>query len=54
MIIFFKGGAGYQDYTLEKDMLFKRAEYYADKISKCIRPGKVLDAGAAAGFILGI
>ena len=49
---FFKGGAGYDDYTLEKDMLIKRGEYYADKISKYIVPGKVLDIGSAAGFIL--
>jgi hypothetical protein len=25
---FFKGGAGYDDYTLEKDMRIKRVEYY--------------------------
>ncbi|MEL4457160.1 class I SAM-dependent methyltransferase [Lutimonas vermicola] len=49
---FFKGGVGYDDYTLEKDMLIKRGEYYADKISKHIAPGKVLDVGSAAGFIL--
>jgi SAM-dependent methyltransferase len=49
---FFKGGAGYEDYTLEKDMLIKRGEYYATKISRLITPGKVLDVGAAAGFIL--
>ena len=49
---FFKGGAGYDDYTLEKDMLIKRGEYYADKMSKHINPGKVLDVGSAAGFIL--
>jgi len=49
---FFKGGAGYDDYTLEKDMLIKRGEYYAHKISKHIAPGKVLDVGSAAGFIL--
>lgn len=49
---FFNGGAGYDDYTLEKDMLIKRGEYYADKMSKYMRPGKVLDIGAAAGFLL--
>jgi len=49
---FFKGGAGYDDYTLEKNMLIKRGEYYADKINKFIDPGKVLDIGSAAGFIL--
>lgn len=49
---FFKGGAGYEDYTLEKDILIKRGSYYADKIKKYIRAGKLLDIGAAAGFIL--
>ena len=49
---FFKGGAGYDDYTLEKDMLIKRGEYYADKISKFQNSGKALDVGAAAGFLL--
>ena len=49
---FFKGGAGYEDYTLEKDMLIKRGEYYARKINQFMKPGEVLDIGAAAGFIL--
>ncbi|KAA9039307.1 class I SAM-dependent methyltransferase [Ginsengibacter hankyongi] len=49
---FFKGGAGYDDYTLEKDMLIKRGEYYAGKINKFMRAGEVLDIGAAAGFLL--
>ena len=49
---FFKGGAGYNDYTLEKGMLIKRGEYYADKMSKFMNPGKVLDIGSAAGFLL--
>lgn len=49
---FFKGGAGYEDYTLEKDMLIKRGEYYAEKVGRWVTPGTVLDVGAAAGFIL--
>ncbi len=49
---FYNGGVGYMDYTLEKDMLIKRGEYYADKISGYKSTGKVLDIGAAAGFIL--
>lgn len=49
---FFKGGAGYEDYTLEKDLLIRRGEYYADKLNKYMNPGKVLDIGCAAGFIL--
>jgi 2-polyprenyl-3-methyl-5-hydroxy-6-metoxy-1,4-benzoquinol methylase len=46
------GGHGYDDYTVEKDMLISRGEYYADKISKYTGTGNVLDIGAAAGFIL--
>jgi 2-polyprenyl-3-methyl-5-hydroxy-6-metoxy-1,4-benzoquinol methylase len=49
---FFGGKAGYPDYTLEMDLLIKRGEYYAKKIGKFINKGKVLDIGAAAGFIL--
>ncbi|GAB1454705.1 class I SAM-dependent methyltransferase [Draconibacterium sp.] len=49
---FFKGEVGYENYLLEKDMLIKRGEYYANKVSKYIVTGKVLDIGAAAGFIL--
>jgi 2-polyprenyl-3-methyl-5-hydroxy-6-metoxy-1,4-benzoquinol methylase len=49
---FFNGGAGYDDYTLEKDMLIKRGEYYANKMSASMKPGKALDIGAAAGFLL--
>jgi SAM-dependent methyltransferase len=49
---FFGGEVGYPDYKCEKDILIQRGEYYANKISKKIKPGKVLDIGAAAGFIL--
>jgi 2-polyprenyl-3-methyl-5-hydroxy-6-metoxy-1,4-benzoquinol methylase len=49
---FFKGGAGYENYTLERDMLTRRGEYYANKISTYLPHGKGLDVGAAAGFIL--
>ena len=49
---FFGGGDGYDNYTLQKNMLIKRGEYYADKISAYTSPGKVLDVGSAAGFIL--
>jgi len=49
---FFNGGAGYDDYTLEKEMLIKRGEYYANKMNKYMSPGKALDIGAAAGFLL--
>jgi 2-polyprenyl-3-methyl-5-hydroxy-6-metoxy-1,4-benzoquinol methylase len=49
---FYNGGAGYDNYTLEKNMLIKRGEYYAGKMHKFMKPGKVLDVGAAAGFLL--
>ena len=49
---FYDGGDGYSDYTLEGEMLVQRGEYYARKVGKYIIPGKVLDVGAAAGFIL--
>jgi len=49
---FFNGGAGYDDYTSEKNLLIKRGEYYAEKISKYMKPGNLLDIGAAAGFLL--
>ena len=49
---FYDGGSGYSDYTLEEEMLISRGEYYARKILKFIKPGNVLDVGAAAGFIL--
>ena len=49
---FFEGGAGYDDYTTEKNLLIKRAEYFAKKIAPFTTTGKVLDVGAACGFIL--
>ena len=49
---FFKGGAGYEDYTLEKNMLIKRGAYYAEKVSHYLPAGNLLDAGCACGFIL--
>jgi len=49
---FFNGGAGYEDYTLEKEMLIRRGEYYAKKIRPFITSGDMMDVGAAAGFIL--
>jgi len=49
---FFKGGTGYANYILEKNMLIKRGEYYARKVSNLVMGGNMLDVGAAAGFIL--
>ncbi|MFV0389043.1 MAG: class I SAM-dependent methyltransferase [Pyrinomonadaceae bacterium] len=46
------GGAGYADYLAEKDLLIKRGEWYAKLVSDYVETGKVLDVGAAAGFLL--
>lgn len=46
------GGAGYTDYFAEGEMLRKRGQMYAKKIEKFAESGKMLDVGAAAGFIL--
>lgn len=47
------GGAGYTDYLAEGDMLKKRGQMYAKKIEKFAgAKGRILDVGAAAGFIL--
>ena len=46
------GGAGYSDYSAEADLLQKRGRMYADKITPYIQPGRNLDVGAAAGYIL--
>ena len=47
------GGAGYSDYLAEGEMLRKRGRMYAKKIAEfSASKGKVLDVGAAAGFIL--
>jgi SAM-dependent methyltransferase len=49
---FFEGKDGYPNYLAEKDILFKSGIRYANIINKFTRPGKVLDVGCAAGFIL--
>ncbi len=46
------GGAGYQDYLQEDKMLRQRGRMYAQKLENYLRPGRMLDVGAAAGFIL--
>src|SRR5690606_10197177 len=47
------GGAGYSDYLAEGERLNLRGRMYAEKIAKFRpEPGKMLDVGAAAGFIL--
>lgn len=47
------GGAGYSDYLAEGEMLKMRGQMYARKLEKHIsQKGKILDVGAAAGFLL--
>ena len=49
---FFAGKDGYPDYLREKDLLYRSGLNYAKILSKYTDPGKVLDVGCAAGFIL--
>ncbi len=49
---FNKGKNGYPDYTLQKDILINRGEFYARMAEQYIQGGKMLDVGAAAGFIM--
>ncbi|MBX2933007.1 MAG: class I SAM-dependent methyltransferase [Ferruginibacter sp.] len=49
---FFGGKDGYPGYLLEKDLLLKSGINYAKIISKYTKPGKLLDVGCAAGFIM--
>lgn len=46
------GGAGYDDYAAEAEMLRKRGRMYARKIAPYIAGGRMLDVGCAAGYIL--
>ena len=46
------GGAGYSDYFAEGNMLRERGKMYAKILSKYVDCGKILDVGAASGFIL--
>ena len=47
------GGAGYSDYLAESEMLKNRGRMYAEKLEKLnSKKGRMLDVGAAAGFIL--
>ena len=49
---FFGGEAGYSDYPAEADLLVERGRKYAEKIGKYTDPGRMLDVGAACGFLL--
>lgn len=49
---FFGGGDGYPNYLEEQQLLVKRGHYYAKKLNKYGTPGRILDVGCAAGFLL--
>jgi SAM-dependent methyltransferase len=49
---FCDGGAGYPDYMREATPLRARGRQYARILSRFMKPGWVLDVGAAAGFLL--
>ena len=46
------GGAGYSDYLSEGPLLRMAGQRYARMLARHTKPGRVLDIGAAAGFIL--
>jgi SAM-dependent methyltransferase len=49
---FTAGGAGYPGYLDEEKLLRARGARYARLLSRFMPPGRVLDVGAAAGFLL--
>ncbi len=49
---FFGGKTGYPDYLQEKDIIIRHGRFYAKKINKIRKPGRILDVGCASGFLL--
>jgi 2-polyprenyl-3-methyl-5-hydroxy-6-metoxy-1,4-benzoquinol methylase len=49
---FFDGGAGYSDYLREAKIITGHGKRYGELLNKYMQPGRVLDVGAAAGFVL--
>jgi SAM-dependent methyltransferase len=45
------GGAGYPDYLAEGSALRQHGQRYARRLHRYLRPGRMLDVGAAAGFV---
>lgn len=46
------GGAGYNDYLQEAEILRQRGNWYGNLLSNYTEKGTVLDVGSAAGFVL--
>ncbi|MFT4556588.1 MAG: 2-polyprenyl-3-methyl-5-hydroxy-6-metoxy-1,4-benzoquinol methylase [Planctomycetaceae bacterium] len=49
---FFGGGAGYADYLSEAELLTAHGRRYAKILNRFATPARILDVGAAAGFVL--
>ena len=49
---FFGGGDGYPDYMAEADLLIEHGRRFAGIVAPHAAPGRMLDVGAAAGFLL--
>ncbi len=49
---FFAGKEGYPNYLEERNILIHEGIHYAELIGKYSKPGRMLDVGCAAGFIL--
>lgn len=49
---FFGGGAGYADYLASADELRSRGRFYGELLKRHLAPGRLLDVGAAAGYVL--
>lgn len=49
---FTEGGAGYLDYHAEADLLRRRGARYGAILARHATPGRLLDVGAAAGYLL--
>jgi 2-polyprenyl-3-methyl-5-hydroxy-6-metoxy-1,4-benzoquinol methylase len=49
---FIEGGAGYSDYVGEADIITTHGRQYGKILKNFMKPGKVLDVGAAAGFFM--
>ena len=49
---FFGGGSGYPDYVSSGELVRDHGKRYAKILSHHVKPGRMLDVGAAAGFFL--